>query len=55
MSGKTIRILVVDDHPVLRKGIYALLSTESGMEVVGEAADGSQAIEAVDRLIARVS
>jgi NarL family two-component system response regulator LiaR len=50
MSDGQIRVLVVDDHPVLRKGIYALLSTEPGIEVIGEAADGSEAIAAVDHL-----
>ncbi len=40
-----IRILVADDHFVVRIGLVALVSTEPDMEVVGEAADGSQAIE----------
>ena len=44
MSEGTIRILIADDHPVVRKGIKALLSTEPGLEVVGEAADGEQAV-----------
>ena len=44
MTEQTIRILIADDHPVVRKGIKALLSTEPGLEVVGEAADGEQAV-----------
>jgi NarL family two-component system response regulator LiaR len=40
-----ITVLVVDDHPVVRRGIVALLSTEPGLEVAGEAADGREAIE----------
>jgi len=40
----SIRILIADDHAILRKGIRALLSTELNMEVVGEAADGLEAV-----------
>jgi NarL family two-component system response regulator LiaR len=39
-----IRVLLVDDHAVLRKGIRAVLSTEPDMEVVGEASDGEDAL-----------
>jgi len=39
-----IRVLVVDDHAIVRKGIRALLATESDIQVVGEASDGAQAI-----------
>ena len=44
MSG-VIRVLVADDHAVVRAGIVALLSAEPGIEVVGEAVDGEQAVE----------
>ncbi len=40
-----IRVLVADDHAIVRKGIRALLATEPGIEVVGEAENGQQAIE----------
>ncbi len=40
-----IRILVVDDHIVVRKGLMAILETEPGIEVVGEAGDGKEAVE----------
>lgn len=40
----TIRILIADDHPVFRFGLKALLSTEPGMQVVGEATTGSEAV-----------
>ncbi|NLT25464.1 MAG: response regulator transcription factor [Microbacteriaceae bacterium] len=39
-----IRVLVVDDHPVVRDGVSATLATAPGVEVVGEAADGPQAV-----------
>lgn len=44
MGGEKIRVLIVDDHTVVRKGIRALLATEPGIEVVGEAVDGEEAI-----------
>ena len=40
-----IRILTVDDHPVLRKGIAALVNAESDMKLVAEASSGEEAIE----------
>ena len=45
-----VRVLVVDDHPVVRAGLTALLSVQPALEVVGEAADGQSAIEAATRL-----
>jgi DNA-binding NarL/FixJ family response regulator len=39
-----IRILIADDHPVMRQGLRAMLDQESDMEVIGEAGDGAQAI-----------
>ncbi|HSY01969.1 MAG TPA: response regulator transcription factor [Acidobacteriaceae bacterium] len=41
----TIRILIVDDHHIVRQGLAALLKTVAGFEVVGEAQDGEQAVE----------
>lgn len=41
---EAIRVLVVDDHAIVRKGICALLATEPGIEVVGEAQNGQEAI-----------
>lgn len=40
----TIRIVVADDHPVTRLGTIAILSRDAGLEVVGEAADGQEAV-----------
>jgi DNA-binding NarL/FixJ family response regulator len=45
-----IRVLLVDDHRILREGVRALLAGEPGITVVGEAADGAAAISQVDRL-----
>src|SRR3989304_6048577 len=42
--SQTIRVLVVDDHAIVRKGIIALLATEPDIQVVGEAADGLEAL-----------
>lgn len=41
----TIRILVVDDHAVVRRGLRMVLSLEADFEVVGEAADGAEALQ----------
>jgi len=40
----SIRLLIVDDHPVVRNGLSAMFSSEPGFEVVGEARDGSEAV-----------
>ncbi|MFB9732483.1 response regulator [Ornithinimicrobium kibberense] len=44
-ATKGVRVLVVDDHPVVRAGLTALLSVQPTLEVVGEAADGHAAID----------
>ncbi|NDJ51531.1 MAG: response regulator transcription factor [Chloroflexi bacterium] len=43
--AETIRILLADDHAIVRKGLVTLLNTEDGIDVVGEAVDGVDALE----------
>lgn len=45
-----IRVLITDDHPVVRRGLVALLSTKEDIEVIGEASNGKEAIERVREL-----
>lgn len=45
--AQPIRVLLVDDHPVVRTGLRALLEGFEGVEVVGEAADGTEALTKV--------
>ena len=47
---KTVRILVVDDHEVVRQGIRTLLEAQSGWKICGEAATGSEGIKQAKRL-----
>jgi NarL family two-component system response regulator LiaR len=44
MTSPRIRVLLVDDHAVVRSGLSFFLSTTDDIEVVGEAADGEQAL-----------
>jgi two-component system, NarL family, response regulator len=44
-TDRAIRILTVDDHPLLREGIAAILGTEKELELVAQASDGHEAIE----------
>ena len=46
----TIKVLIADDQTLVRTGLRAIIESEPGMEVVGEAEDGAAAVEAVRRL-----
>jgi NarL family two-component system response regulator LiaR len=45
-----IRVLIADDHAVLREGLRSFLELQPGIEIVGDAADGGEAVELVQRL-----
>lgn len=45
----TIRVLLADDHAVVREGLKSLIDGQSGMEVIAEAADGHEAVELTQR------
>ena len=44
MPSKPIQVLVVDDHAIIRKGVRALIDEIEGIEIIGEARDGVEAI-----------
>lgn len=50
MTGDAIRVLIVDDHAVVREGLRTFLELQEGIEVAGEAADGDEAVAAAERL-----
>ena len=47
MTGDVVRVAIADDHPVVLRGLSAMLSLEPGLEVVGEASDGEATIQLV--------
>jgi DNA-binding NarL/FixJ family response regulator len=49
-SDMAVRILLVDDHPIVRQGLRTLLQGRGDWEVVGEASDGVEALEKIDDL-----
>jgi DNA-binding NarL/FixJ family response regulator len=49
-NNKAIRILIADDHEVVRRGLCAFLDLDSGLEVVGEAVNGAEAVHLAHRL-----
>ncbi|EHS3694668.1 response regulator, partial [Escherichia coli] len=44
------QVMIVDDHPLMRRGVRQLLELDSGFEVVAEAGDGASAIDLANRL-----
>jgi two-component system NarL family response regulator len=54
-SDEPIRVLIVDDHALFRRGLELVLSAEHGIEIVGEAADGNAAVEQAGALTPHVA
>jgi DNA-binding NarL/FixJ family response regulator len=50
MAEDGIRILVADDHPMLREGLVAVLSTQPDFDIIGEAADGAEVVRLAEAL-----
>lgn len=46
----SIRVVLIDDHPIVRAGIAGMLAQTAGIEVVGEASDGTEAIGLIERV-----
>jgi DNA-binding NarL/FixJ family response regulator len=55
MSQKALRVFVVDDHPIVRFGISAIIDSQPDMEVVGQAEDGAAALRQFEHLIPDVT
>ncbi|MFF5983843.1 response regulator [Streptomyces olindensis] len=49
MTEGPLRVVIADDHTVMRAGVVALLASDTGIEIVGEAGDGSAALALVER------
>ena len=49
-EGRIVRLLIVDDHPVVRSGLQGMLASQPDFEVVGEAHDGKQGVELAQKL-----
>jgi NarL family two-component system response regulator LiaR len=49
--NQKIRILVADDHIVVRKGLIAMLETDPNMQIIGEACNGTEAVEMAQKLV----
>jgi DNA-binding NarL/FixJ family response regulator len=49
-AAKTVRILIADDHELIRRGLKELLMSKEGFEICGEATDGREAVEKVKQL-----
>ena len=54
MSGERTRVILADDHTLVRAGIRRILESQPEFEVVAEAADGTTALDAVERYAADV-
>ena len=50
-TKQSIKVFIADDHSIVREGIKALLTTEEGIEVIGDVGDGKRAVDEVARLM----
>ena len=50
MNDRPIRVMLVDDHPIVREGMRGMLASAPDIEVVGEAVDGASAISVAAQL-----
>ncbi len=51
LKSEIVRVLLAEDHTIVRKGLRSLLNGEAGIEVIGEAEDGREAVEKVQQLL----
>ncbi|MDJ0828714.1 MAG: response regulator transcription factor [Desulfobacterales bacterium] len=51
MKGNKQRLVIAEDHTILREGLRALLASDSNLQIVGEAEDGREAIQCVEKLL----
>src|SRR5688500_5378590 len=51
MPDERVRVCLIDDHDLLRRGIKTMLETEADIEVVGEASDGAEALALVEETV----
>ena len=49
-AGPTARVLIVDDHPIVRQGLAQIIEQEEDLTVCGEASSARSALEAIERL-----
>jgi len=47
-QGK-IRVLIVDDHEIVREGLAAILASQADIEIIGQASDGVEAVEMTEK------
>jgi DNA-binding NarL/FixJ family response regulator len=50
MTRNKLRVLIADDHPIFRKGLVLAVSTERSIEIVGEAENGQEALDLIEKL-----